>query len=426
MRLCFVADARSPIARSWIGQFTRSGHEVHVISSHPTEVPLDGSRSLRVVPLAFSGLAAKLGRGRRRDSSRGGAGVSGATKMRPRLVALRYVVGALDVRRHAGRIRRIVEAVEADVVHALRIPFEGIAAAEALRRTPVPLALSVWGNDFTLHAGRNRLMASLTRRALERADAIVPDAQRDVELARAWGFDAAKLAVVLPSGGGIQERIFHPGRPSEPWRRELAIADDAPVVVNARGFRDYVRNDTFFRAIPQVLKQHRDVVFVCTGMQGDARAERWVARLGIAPAVRLLPILERDRLADLFRLAELTVSLTEHDGTPNTLLEAMACGAFPVAGDLESVREWIRPGWNGLLCEAFDPAGVAHAIVRALDDRVLTERARAANLGLVRTRADVGHVVAAASRLYARLTGARITGDDARWPLDGAFGSTRP
>jgi hypothetical protein len=43
------------------------------------------------------------------------------------------------------------------------------------------------------------------------------------------------------------------------------------------------------------------------------------------------------------------VSPAIHDGTPNSLLEGMACGCFPVAGDLESIREWITHGQNGLL-----------------------------------------------------------------------------
>ena len=43
----------------------------------------------------------------------------------------------------------------------------------------------------------------------------------------------------------------------------------------------------------------------------------------------------------------MTVSPSTHDGTPNTLLEGMACGSFPIVGDLESLREWIEPGLTG-------------------------------------------------------------------------------
>jgi glycosyltransferase involved in cell wall biosynthesis len=60
--------------------------------------------------------------------------------------------------------------------------------------------------------------------------------------------------------------------------------------------------------------------------------------------------------ADVFRGAQIVVSPSIHDGTPNSLLEAMACGCFPVAGDLESIREWITHGQNGLLFDANDAA----------------------------------------------------------------------
>ena len=49
-------------------------------------------------------------------------------------------------------------------------------------------------------------------------------------------------------------------------------------------------------------------------------------------------------MAAVFQGARVAVSPSTHDGTPNTLLEAMSCGSFPVAGDIESLREWIEPG----------------------------------------------------------------------------------
>jgi glycosyltransferase involved in cell wall biosynthesis len=69
----------------------------------------------------------------------------------------------------------------------------------------------------------------------------------------------------------------------------------------------------------------------------------------------------------LFRRAAVAVSPSTHDGTPNTLLEAMACGCFPVAGDLESLREWINPDVNGLLVDPGDPHALADAILTALE-----------------------------------------------------------
>ncbi len=92
-------------------------------------------------------------------------------------------------------------------------------------------------------------------------------------------------------------------------------------------------------------------------------------------------------MAQLFRRAMVAVSPSEHDGTPNTLLEAMACGCFPVAGDIESVREWLVDGENALLVNPADPQVLAAAIIRALDDAGL-RRSRETQQTLVAERAE--------------------------------------
>src|SRR5205807_7454558 len=117
-------------------------------------------------------------------------------------------------------------------------------------------------------------------------------------------------------------RLSDPG--AEALRNEFNVSVEATVVVNPRGLRAYVRNDVFFRAIPLVLQQQPNTVFLCSGMQGSI-AERWASQAGIGHAVRLLPIVPREKMAELFRLAQVMVSPSLHDGTPNTLLEGMAC-----------------------------------------------------------------------------------------------------
>jgi glycosyltransferase involved in cell wall biosynthesis len=174
-------------------------------------------------------------------------------------------------------------------------------------------------------------------------------------------------------------------------------------VINPRGFRAYVRNDTFFKAIPRVLEKHPLVRFVCPAMAGEAQAEKWVAELKIGHAVDLLPPQNRLQMADLFRRAEVMVSITTHDGTPNTLLEALACGCFPIAGDIESLREWITPGQNGLLVDPGDPGAMAGAILTAIADPQLRRQAQDWNLSIVCERAEYQRVMQQASEFYSQL-----------------------
>jgi len=399
MRLVFIADGRSPIAQNWIGGLAAAGFEVHLISTTQADwdAPLAGRH---MVSVAYSGLAKPLRPGNVPAAGRGLASGAGAMNVR---AAARKWIGPWLLDKPAAQIRRIVEDIQPDLVHAMRIPFEGMVAAQA--GFNAPLLVSVWGNDFTLHASAAPGMRLRTRETLQRCDGLHADCRRDLELAREWGWRPGRPEIVLPGNGGIRQEIFHRRSPEETLSPTLAAAlegipDGSQLVVNPRGFRGYVRSDTFFRSIPLVLARKPDAHFLCPTMAGEPQAEMWLERLGIRRAVRLLPRLAPDEMAQLFSRAHVAVSPSEHDGTPNTLLESMACGAFPVAGDLDSIREWIADGENGLLIDPSDPDKLAAAVLRALDDEPLRTAAAMKNEAEIATRASQPDVLRRATLFY--------------------------
>jgi glycosyltransferase involved in cell wall biosynthesis len=394
MRILFVADGRSPIALNWMLYFISAGHEVHLASSFPCQ-PEPGLASFTVVPVALSEV--------KETANTPGGGGRDRLLHRVLPVGLRTKVrqwlGPLTLPWAARKLRRIVQEVQPELVHAMRIPYEGMLAALALSKVSTPLVISVWGNDFTLHANTTPLMKYYTRLALQGAAALHTDCQRDQYLAQEWGFDRAKPAIVLPGGGGIQMDVFYPDLDM--------VNEQPPLVLNPRGLRAYVRTETIFRAMGLVHAQRPHVRFACTGMAGQSEALRWVGELGLERAVELLQPLSREQMAGLFRQAQVMLSITTHDGTPNTLLEGLASGCFPIAGDIAALREWITPGINGLLVDPGDAKGLAEAILQALDQPELRSRARAINLELVRERAEYGRVMRQAEGFYPQI--ARIT-----------------
>ncbi len=100
--------------------------------------------------------------------------------------------------------------------------------------------------------------------------------------------------------------------------------------------------------------------------------------------------------------AQLTLSISTHDGTPNTLLEAMALGCLPICGDLESIREWIIPGKNGLLIDPSDSVALADAILGALENKILQESAAKWNYELIRLQANLDATREKVKLFYAR------------------------
>jgi glycosyltransferase involved in cell wall biosynthesis len=398
LNLLFVADGRSPIAINWIQYFIQQGHNVHLVSMFPCRPELRLA-SLTILPVAFSRVVdpGEIGK-----SGEGGGVARRALKYlaTPSVrTYMRHIFIPRSLPKVAVELLRLIESLKPDLVHAMRIPYEGMLAALAMGDLEdLPLVVSVWGNDFTLHAPATSRMADYTHLTLSRADGLHTDCHRDGRLAGTWGFDSQKPRVVLPGGGGIRPEIFYPGD----IKRDSGemLPPDTRVVINPRGLRAYVRNDTFFASIPLVLEEFPEARFVCPVMEGAAQATQWVQKFDIAQSVRLLPRLSHDQLADWFRRSEVVVSPSTHDGTPNSLLEAMACGCFPVVGDLESLREWIIPGVNGFLVDVDDPVELAKAIVLALQETELRARAKQHNAHLIAERATYEVVMGEASEFY--------------------------
>ncbi len=403
MHILIVADGRSPTARSWLRALLAMQHRVTLVSTYACTQP-DGLEGFHVVPVAFGSLGGGIAGQRSGKASTGGVGRQLVKRARALFQYGRYWLGPLSLPYYAGKLRRIIAASSPDVVHAFRIPFEGMLAAAA--QPPVPLAVTVWGNELTLHGHRTPLMRSWTKATLRRAAGLLADARRDLRLAQLWGFSAQRPMLVLPGGGGVDLAEIGRIRSQSNHPLEQSLPAGVPLVVNPRGLRpDYVRNDVFFQAIPLVLQHRPEVCFACPAMEDQPQAVQWVNQYKIGRAVRLLPHLSQADLWDLFHMADITVSVSIHDGTPNTLLEAMACGCFPIVGDLESLREWITPGQNGLVVEADKPQSLAEALLLALESPRLRQSAAERNLELIRERAEINFVRAQAQVFYDRLAG---------------------
>jgi hypothetical protein len=368
MKILFVADGRSPISQNWIRRFAERGEDVYLASTFACEVDLPLKR-LEFTPVAFSAV--------KKQTSSPGSGSPRALGLR---TVIRQWIGPLTIPRSARKLRTFIQDVQPDIVHALRVPYEGMLAASALEGlvSRPPFYVSIWGNDFTLHAPSTPLMGYYTRKTMKAVHALHADCERDVRLAQTWGLGVDIPTLVAPGNGGIRGDVFYP--PLKPVTN--------PVIINPRGFRAYVKNEAFFKSIPLVLEKRSDARFICSSMQGEAQALQWMKDLKIDHAVQLNPPLSHTQMGDVFRGAQIVVSPSIHDGTPNSLLEGMACGCFPIAGDLESIREWITPGQNGLLVDANNPQSIADAILIALEREDLRREAAGLNAKIISARAE--------------------------------------
>jgi len=404
--ILLIADGRSAITSRWIDILKELGFRITLVSTYPTSSKI-AVEQMFILPVAFSGAAAA-----EKSSDTNATNLRTINwkrqliqHARPLVMNIRYLLGPNTLPKYQKELNNIIKSVNPDLVHALRVPYEGMLASAVPKN--LPLLVSIWGNDFTLHARANAKMGQLTRKVMERANGVLADVHRDITLAHQWGLSNHKPTLVVPGGGGI-----HLDEIKETATKDISHLDlpnKAPIIINPRGIRAYARTDTFFQAIPAVLEEFPNAIFVCPGMQGKPEAEKWVSKLSLQKNVKLFDNLDQQTIWAVFHQSQLSLSITTHDGTPNTLIEAMACGCFPITGDIDSIREWIVPGVNGLVVDPDDPQDLAKAIILALNNENLRKEARIHNQELIKTKAEVGLVRSLLRNYYSIFLSAKKT-----------------
>jgi glycosyltransferase involved in cell wall biosynthesis len=386
-KITLIADGRSPTSRSWIAHLQQLDYEISLVSSYPFD-PIPGIQESIVLPLALSqfnngGVAQSISGGRPSQASRIKKWLG---PLLPIYRWFRMLIGPMSTRYFAKDYRAFLAKVQPDLVHALRIPYEGMLGSF----TPqgIPFLVATWGNDLTLHAKRSPWMRAATRRCLNRADGLTSDTLRDIRLAHEWGLRSDVPTQAVPGSGGLDLATIDQISPEDFDPTDLHLNPDVPWVVNPRGIRPgSIHQEAFFEAIPKVLAQAPEALFVCPALAGVRQAEEWIRQWDIAPSVVLLPQLSQPQLFALFKRSQIFVSPTSHDGTPNSLLEAMACGCYPVVGRIESIEEWVTSGENGTLVPPRDPDAIAAAILEALKAPEKRQAAAEVNRAILKSRA---------------------------------------
>ena len=92
---------------------------------------------------------------------------------------------------------------------------------------------------------------------------------------------------------------------------------------------------------------------------------------GWTPAPQLLRAMEG---ATVFAMPSRVADGGDRDGIPNVVLEAMAVGLPVVATRLSGIPEAVLDGRTGLLVEPGNPAELADALRRLIDDEALRDR----------------------------------------------------
>lgn len=250
------------------------------------------------------------------------------------------------VRRYRGEI---------DVVLGSWAHPDGCAAVALARLLGVPSVVKLHGTDIN-----HGLTLSAPRRMMEwmlpRADAIVSVSTALSEKVASLGVPRERIHLVM---NGVDSNLFHPRSRSEA-RRELGLPEEGKIalfvgnLIEAKGVLDL--RDAF----AEIADAAPDLHLYCVG-EGNARAR---LESNQPSRLRLVGSQDFEKIPLWMAACDLLILPSWNEGTPNVVLEALACGRRVLATDVGGIPDLIVQNEVGALVPARSPDLLAEALGR--------------------------------------------------------------
>lgn len=263
--------------------------------------------------------------------------------------------------------QNIVSKIQPDVIHCFEMQLAGLPILSVVEKLKIPFVYSSWGSD--LYDYQNLGVTNAEAKSfLKRVDYLITDCNRDFRIAKELEFQN-KFLGVFPGNGGIAIDLSTIHNVKN--RKTICI----------KGYDDGVG-----KAIP-VLKAialialEDSIDFLI--FSADAIVEHYISssKYFMNKNVEMISrksFVSNKILLEKFGKCLIYIGNSSSDGMPNSLLEAMGMGVFPIQSNPGNVTsEVITDGFNGYLIE--NPTSISEIrrhITTALHDQFLLENAK--------------------------------------------------
>jgi glycosyltransferase involved in cell wall biosynthesis len=205
----------------------------------------------------------------------------------------------------------------------------------------------------------------------------VSQAQKE-ELKALYGIGNEKIRVVYL---GVDPTVFRHYNDISFLRDRLKLVNKRVILfVGHFGLRKGI--PFLIKAMPQILREHPNVVLLCVG--GTPKwlgtrlywdyLENMIREVSIGKNVRLVGEVPHHELPYYYSMADVFAFPTLYEAFGKVIVEAMACEAPVVASKVGGIPEIIEHKCNGLLIEPGNVDELAYAINSLLSDSEFAER----------------------------------------------------
>lgn len=350
MKILFVAMQYIHSAR-WIHQLKDSDHEIYLFDCLDSPIHKD---------LQWTNYTTNW-------SKRKIKPLKGETFLKKQVPSLHEKIQPFLKVTAAEKLVALIQEIQPDVVHSMELQSESYPLIQVRKKIKFTWICSTWGSDI-YHFSKESFHKKRIQNVLKNVNFLFTDNLRDISLAKKYGFKGKALGS-FPGGGGfdVKEKYIQPVE-----NRNLILvkgyhhwAGRALHALKAlETHQELVKNYQI-----HVYAAHPKVIAEIERLQNKYKLSITFTARGIEES--------HDSLLQKFGQARIAIGISVTDGIPNTLLEAMIYGAFPIQTNPGKVsEEYVTHKKNGWLIEnAENSQEITEAIKQGLTNKTLITEA---------------------------------------------------
>ena len=276
-------------------------------------------------------------------------------------------------------LKRAIREIQPDLIHVFYAYHQ---LDNLILHRFTPLVVTVMGGDILSDQSFQGKKKRLTKKMLEGATIITSKSDFLDKVLLRIGNYADKIRRVT---WGVDTQKFCPGMDVRLLREELKMKGDELVFFSPRNCRSFYNQDLIIKAFAIYQSIHggkkRAKLLIAELFPEESYVNRLrglVKELGLQDKVHFLGSVTHQEMPAYFNMADIMVAIPRSDGMPQSLYEAMACGTYPILGDLPQYQEIIKDRVNGRLVRIGDVRALAEGMGWAADH--LEHRRTAATL----------------------------------------------
>ncbi len=280
------------------------------------------------------------------------------------------------------RLNYLIARLKPDIIHSMEFQAAGYLTLDVKKKYsskfPVWIATN-WGSDIYLFRHDPDHLIKI-KDILKNCDFYLSECRRDVSLAKELGLKGKDLPL-LPAAGGFDFEYFS--------QIKRTLPPSTRRIILLKGYQGWAGRAQIgldaLKLCSDQLKGYSIAVYLASP-EVIPKIEEFTKDTGIP--VNIIPYRSHEELMRYFGKARIHIGLSISDGIPNTLMEAMILGAFPIQSDTSCANELIENGKSGIIVPPENIDVIADAIKIAINNDDLINKAADLNYLIAREKLD--------------------------------------